>query len=202
MAMCASLQLVPLDHGVWIEVLVLDANAKPLPRGEFLRALASDVDARAQLDRCIAEVRYRAVFFEMPPLVRGRLHAAAKFVLVDTLRLLSMRPDPAAFAEHWGAPGPSVRCFANLSGDARLVVPCPEGPVESYVHLAALCRSAAPEQRDLLWRVVAEQAFAHVEQHAAPLWISTAGLGVGWLHVRLDSRPKYYSHRPYRNPDA
>jgi len=29
------------------------------------------------------------------------------------------------------------------------------------------------------------------------LWISTAGGGVAWLHVRLDSSPKYYGFRPY-----
>ena len=33
-----------------------------------------------------------------------------------------------------------------------------------------------------------------------PLWLSTAGGGVAWLHLRIDSRPKYYSHRPYRDP--
>ena len=31
-----------------------------------------------------------------------------------------------------------------------------------------------------------------------PLWLSTNGLGVAWLHARIDARPKYYSHRPYR----
>jgi hypothetical protein len=30
-------------------------------------------------------------------------------------------------------------------------------------------------------------------------WLSTAGMGVPWLHVRLDDRPKDYGHRPYRN---
>lgn len=30
-----------------------------------------------------------------------------------------------------------------------------------------------------------------------PVWLSTAGAGVAWLHVRLDDRPKYYSYRPY-----
>ncbi|MGI9175867.1 MAG: DUF6940 family protein [Rhodothermales bacterium] len=25
------------------------------------------------------------------------------------------------------------------------------------------------------------------------MWLSTAGGGVSWLHVRLDSRPKYYA---------
>ncbi len=31
-----------------------------------------------------------------------------------------------------------------------------------------------------------------------PLWLSTAGGGVAWLHVRLDSRPKYYGYSPYK----
>ena len=31
------------------------------------------------------------------------------------------------------------------------------------------------------------------------LWVSTSGLGVYWLHVRLDSYPKYYQHAPYKN---
>jgi hypothetical protein len=32
-----------------------------------------------------------------------------------------------------------------------------------------------------------------------PLWLSTAGQGVFWLHVRLDRYPKYYNHAPYRH---
>ena len=31
-----------------------------------------------------------------------------------------------------------------------------------------------------------------------PVWLSTAGAGVSWLHVRLDDRPKYYGYAPYR----
>ena len=31
-----------------------------------------------------------------------------------------------------------------------------------------------------------------------PLWLSTSGAGVAWLHVRLDDRPKYIQHAPYR----
>jgi len=31
-----------------------------------------------------------------------------------------------------------------------------------------------------------------------PVWLSTAGGGVSWLHVRLDDRPKYYHHAAYR----
>lgn len=31
----------------------------------------------------------------------------------------------------------------------------------------------------------------------APIWLNTAGAGVPWLHIRLDSRPKYYRYQPY-----
>jgi hypothetical protein len=31
-----------------------------------------------------------------------------------------------------------------------------------------------------------------------PVWLSTAGAGVAWLHIRLDDRPKYYGYTPFR----
>merc|ERR1711957_1156939 len=34
-----------------------------------------------------------------------------------------------------------------------------------------------------------------------PVWVSTAGSGVSWLSIRLDSRPKYYHHSAYNSPD-
>jgi hypothetical protein len=36
---------------------------------------------------------------------------------------------------------------------------------------------------------------------ARPVWLSTAGAGVAWLHVRLDDRPKYYGFDEYRELD-
>jgi hypothetical protein len=50
-----------------------------------------------------------------------------------------------------------------------------------------------------LWRVTAEALETRLGD--VPVWLSTAGLGVYWLHIRLDSRPKYYRHRPYADAD-
>jgi hypothetical protein len=62
--------------------------------------------------------------------------------------------------------------------------------------LAAFVRHAPQRQRQALWQTVGE-AMARRIGHQ-PVWLSTAGAGVAWLHVRLDNRPKYYSHGPYR----
>jgi hypothetical protein len=110
------------------------------------------------------------------------------------------RPDPEAFAEHFrGASEASVLAFPNLSGDALMVVPCPLAADSAYGHLAAFVREAPEAQRDALWLAVGEAMSRRMS--AKPVWLSTAGAGVSWLHVRLDDRPKYYGHEPYRTLD-
>ncbi len=41
------------------------------------------------------------------------------------------------------------------------------------------------------WRVWARHRLEWVTA------VLAAGLGVAWLHIRLDDRPKYYRHAPY-----
>jgi hypothetical protein len=84
----------------------------------------------------------------------------------------------------------------NLGGDAILIVPCPVAEPSAYGHLAAFVRLAPERQRQALWQSVGEAMARRVG--ARPVWLSTAGAGVSWLHVRLDDRPKYYGYGPYR----
>ena len=55
---------------------------------------------------------------------------------------------------------------------------------------------APKTQQQALWQAVSKA----VEEQICgrPLWLNTAGGGVAWLHVRLDSTPKYYQFAPYR----
>ncbi len=84
-----------------------------------------------------------------------------------------------------------------LGRDAILVVPCSEAPPEAYGHLAAFSRDAPAEQQHAFWKLVGESVASRLS--TKPVWLSTAGAGVSWLHVRLDDRPKYYGHAPYRS---
>ncbi|HJK90133.1 MAG TPA: hypothetical protein RMH85_01225 [Polyangiaceae bacterium LLY-WYZ-15_(1-7)] len=62
----------------------------------------------------------------------------------------------------------------------------------------AWLRAAPDALADELWRRVAEEIGRWREAGRGTLWVSTSGGGVPWLHLRLDSSPKYYRHRPYR----
>src|SRR5262249_17430215 len=136
--------------------------------------------------------------WETPALCSATLERPFEFVLLDSPGLAS-KPDPVAFASYFKAKtaADGVVAFPNLRKDAILVVPCPRGPVSAYGHLAAFVRGAPEPQQHALWQLVGQT----MEQQLGPtpVWLSTAGAGVSWLHVRIDTTPKYYGYGPYRD---
>lgn len=168
--------------------------AGPLSWGEVLRLWQESPEFAAFFSRTLAGAPFNAFRWETPPLTSACVQEPFEFVLVESPEL-RVPGDPRAFAEHFRA-DQDVVSFTNLGGDADLVVPCPRGPAETYAHLAAFLRGAPEGQKQALWSLVGRCAGARLG--SVPFWLSTAGAGVAWLHVRLDSRPKYYSHVPYR----
>ena len=110
---------------------------------------------------------------------------------------LDRRQNASAFAELFDAqPNADVITAPNLGGDALMIIPAPRSDAECYCHLGAFLRGAPAAQCDALWESVARATLGRVG--SKPLWLSTSGGGVAWLHVRVDDRPKYYAHAAYR----
>lgn len=179
-------------------------HAAPLAYGEALELWRCDEGFREFFTGLLAEAPYRAYRWETPPVTVATLARPFEFVVLDSPSL-EVPPDPADFQSYLEAgegadDGTDVVAFANLGGDARLVVPRPLGPWQAYSHIAAFSRRAPAAQRHALWRRVGEEMEQHLGER--PVWLSTAGGAVPWLHIRLDSRPKYYGYAPYREaPD-
>lgn len=167
---------------------------------EFLAELAMSADRRDALTRTIVDCPYEAVFWETNPVSIESLDQPFEFVLVDAPALAQVAPQPDAFREHFDSPDADlwVTSFENLGRDAALVVPMPVADPGVYPHLARFVRKAPPEQVDATWQAVATAMQERLAQSEGRIWLSTSGLGVYWVHIRLDTRPKYYTHRPYR----
>ena len=117
------------------------------------------------------------------------------------------------FQEYFDKCDKDVVSFANLGGDAHLVVPCPiaskdqsslqlQNDINIYGHLAVfMALNTNINQLHNLWIKVAETFEDQISyfKENQPIWLSTCGTGVYWLHVRLDSRPKYYSYQKYKH---
>lgn len=139
--------------------------------------------------------QYEAFFWEVKPITKDRLSDSFEFVLIDSPRLTKIETRPHAFEEHINSEE-WVVTFANLGGDAQLVVPTDKSDHQHYTHLAKFVRNAPVEQVEAFWKILGEQFDRLIGEK--PKWLSTAGLGVYWLHARVDSRPKYYRFGEYR----
>lgn len=166
---------------------------------EVLRLWAEDEPFRSYFLGLLADAPFAGFRWETPPVTAATAGGQAfEFVLLGAPEL-ARTPEPEAFAdqlERSGVATATVLAFPNLGNDAVLVVPRAMGDPTSYVHLAAFVRGAPVSQRHHLWRTVGTTMESRLAKD--PVWLSTAGMGVSWLHVRLDSRPKYYGFAPYR----
>ena len=135
---------------------------------------------------------FEALFFETPRLSDAPL----EFVLVDA-PALARRPVAAEPFAH-EMRGADVATFPNLGGDAWLVVPAARGPRAAYAHLAAFVRGAPDDQVRAVWEEAGRAILRWRPERGDPVWFSTSGLGVAWVHLRLDERPKYVTYAPYR----
>ena len=187
-----------LSNGRVIKIAI-DAGSSPVSYADVLHLWQNDADFRTFFINLLVDSPFTAFRWETPPITTATANQPFEFVLLDSPDL-ARDPDSAAFAEHFNAMAPGgIVEFPNLGRDAIMVVPCPDDPLSDYGHLAAFLRHSREPQQHSLWGMVG--AAMQRRLGLKPVWLSTAGGGVAWLHVRLDDRPKYYGYAPFRNAD-
>lgn len=164
---------------------------------KFVEGIRLDEQFRNVFFDFIATCEFDAVNWELPPVNQATFEQPFEFVLIENRPLATVEPNSAPFAEHYdnAGNGRGVVTFTNLRNDAKLVVPCPLDEPESYTHFAGFIREAPEDQVHALLEQVGHQIQRHLSEEW--LWVSTAGMGVYWLHVRVSEVPKYYRHRGY-----
>lgn len=183
---------LPSRRGLQIAV---NLDSRPAKFAEVIESWRLDATFRSWFSQLLGGTPYQDFRWETPAVTLATVERPFEFVVLDSPGL-APHADRKAFAEHYSRAIDDIATFTNLGGDAVLVVPTPRGSNELYRHLGAFIRGAPDSQRDALWQHVGEAMTKRLTDR--PVWLSTAGAGVSWLHVRLDDRPKYYGYEPYR----
>lgn len=176
----------------------------------FVDLLKTNKSFRGRFNAAVGEmVPYTAFLFECPPVSSDTVDCVPfEFVAKPSSTLARARPTPYAFPQIQSGKGKiGAVAFPNLGNDALLISPTlypdgMDGSASRYTHLGALARTAPSQQVDAFWSVVGNALNERLlltsdVTSTDPVWFSTSGLGVYWTHVRLDRRPKYYTHQPY-----
>jgi hypothetical protein len=147
------------------------------------------------------------LFWECPPVTYETFESAVfEFVVLPTSSLTHppILMSEVHFADKLTALGATgAVAFTSLGGDATLVAPLPESGAKDrgsmFTELQAFLEHGSDDQRKLWWKTLAETYTEGLKNGAErKLWLSTHGGGVGYLHGRIDTRPKYYHYTPYK----
>ena len=169
-------------------------NQNLLTYAEVLKRWQQNADFRTYFNALLKDAPFAGFFWETPPITKSTINRNFEFVLVNSSVITQVAPAPYAFRDYF-TKDPVVQ-FENLGKDALLVVPCPEVDDEVYTHIGNFVREAPATQQQALWEKVGYAIENRLSNQ--PMWVSTAGMGVYWLHIRLDSRPKYYRYKPFK----
>jgi hypothetical protein len=152
----------------------------------------------AFFSKTLAAVPFDAFFWEVCPITTASIDEPFECVVVDSPELSGVTADSGPFGLQLDASRShdGIATFENLGGDALLVAPCVGPQALPYAHLAAFVRHAPEQMQCAFWTRVGAALASRLDN--APVWLSTSGLGIYWLHVRLDRQPKYYTYAPYR----
>lgn len=95
----------------------------------------------------------------------------------------------------------SIIHFHNKSGDCLLICPTYNCNYEkkNYAHIGLFMKSKNNEQKIQLIQTMLITYYNQLKETPNKFkWLSTHGLGVPWLHVRIDNSPKYIAFEEYR----
>lgn len=176
--------------------LTIEKSGLQLRFSDILTLLCDCADFRHYFIEQLSSVPFKAFRWETPSVTTASIERNFECVLIDSPGLLRM-PDVATFSNYFKSHATDdVAVFPNLRNDAIMVVPCPITTYSAYGHIATFLRNAPEHQQHSLWKSVGQAMASRLS--AEPVWLNTAGGGIAWLHIRLDSRPKYYNYSPYK----
>lgn len=179
-------------------------QGKKLSWAEAVQLWKSDPDFADYYSELLAKSPFSSFFWECPPITTAKVASGAEFEHVTVRNSHGFRKaSPHLFQSYLKTckGTESVVHFANLGGDSTLVAPCESASIKSsdaYGHIALFARNAPRAQQRTFWATVGQTLESVLAEHGEqPTWLSTEGSGVPWLHVRMDSTPKYYHHDDY-----
>ncbi len=108
---------------------------------------------------------------------------------------MTLPADPITFKKYIKGKKSPTSFFSTGRPPTLLVVPPNTG--KNFSHLGTFYCNSTKDEKRALWKKVAIELEKKLKK-GEKVYVSTHGLGVSWLHIRLSSTPKYF-HTSLKN---
>ena len=132
----------------------ITCDGSPVTCSNVLDLWGSDTGFRTYFTTLLAGSQFAAYRFETPALTNNTATRPFEFVLLNSPGFCSRQTDARTYMCYFTNANEGIVTFANLRGDATLIVPSPRTDDDAYGHLAAFIRRAPKSQVDVFWRVI------------------------------------------------
>jgi hypothetical protein len=177
--------IIPLDNIDFVEknnIFYATQRGQYMTWEKVINSLTQKTDTFIyKLIQFLLNIPHEAYFWECD---KVDMKKPFRFAIFDTKTLAERIQDNNAFKGAINC-NKYVISFPSLTRDINLVVPCKKSTYSNYTSLATFSRTAPIKQQIALWKKVGQKI-------KNGDWVSTSGLGVSWLHIRIAKRPKYY----------
>ena len=144
-------------------------------------------------------IDYDEYFWEHPKLNSTSWMSEYEVSIVESKRLNVVKPNPHPFSQYFKGDDVIVT-FKNRGGNALLVVPEPDNmSISDFSTISRFIKNADSDLSIKFFKAVFREWHQNFKNDTNYSYLSTHGLGVHWLHVRIDKKPKYYHTIDYRD---
>lgn len=137
----------------------------------------------------------RRFFYETAPITTS-MNTKYDAKWIESEKLQKLKQNYRNFSKYFKK-HKDVVSFINLSKTALLVVPVPRKG-KNYTTLKDFMDNASKSQQKMFWKHAASVIRSMLKKYDK-LWVSTHGLGVPYLHLRVEVEPKYYKTSSFKH---
>lgn len=179
-----------------INKIFIQKKLKNLSYREVLDLWTNDKIFKDFFIRLLKINKMPSYFWETPPLTNTTIDRDFECIMKSKPKNENP-PTPNKYADEYvkDKDQDGIVFCKGMEGEEELIIPIPIDSKSDYRSLKLFTENAPLKLQHALWEQVGKNAQQKLSNK--PIWISVAGSGVNWLHIRFDRTPSYYQFSEY-----
>lgn len=141
-------------------------------------------------------IDYEAYFLECPKMNAKTLNDGFEFIIYNAKNKFKNKKANFDYFSFYSDDYLSM-CIKSHNGNIMIIPNHMKGtPCENYLNISNFLRNSLDEQIIDLFYLLSDNIKKEINS-GNTIWVSTHGLGIPWLHIRIDYFPKYYCYKKY-----